>query len=122
MARLDNGAIAVIESIWHLPETTPYQIDARMEVLGTEGALYIDCGEAGLEIHDAAGNHMPDTLYWPQVFGQRFGILRAELRYFADCVAQGRRPDRITPEESRAAVALLAAALESSHTGQVVHC
>ncbi len=121
MARLDNGAIAVIESIWHLPESTPYQIDARMEVLGTEGALYINCGEAGLDIHDASGNHMPDTFYWPQVFGRRFGILRAELRYFADCVAEGRRPDRITPEESRAAVALLAAATESSRIGQVIH-
>ena len=92
MARLDNGAIAVIESIWHLPQSTPYQIDARMEIIGTEGALYINCGEAGLEIHDHAGNHMPDTLYWPNVFGQRFGILRAELRYFADCIAAGRRP------------------------------
>jgi len=120
MARLDSGAIAVIESIWHLPESTPYQIDARMEVIGTEGALYINCGEAGLEIHDGNGNHLPDTLYWPNVFGQRFGILRAELRYFADCVAAGRRPDRITPEESRAAVAMLAAAEESSRSGTVV--
>jgi UDP-N-acetylglucosamine 3-dehydrogenase len=121
MARLDSGAIAVIESIWHLPESTPYQIDARMEVIGTEGAIYINCGEAGLEMHDGSGNRMPDTFYWPQVFGSRFGILRAEFRYFADCVAEGRRPERITPDESRAAVALLAAAVESSRTGQIVH-
>ena len=120
MARLDNDAIAVIESIWHLPESTPYQIDARMEVIGTEGAIYINCGEAGLEIHDGAGNRRPDTLYWPQVSGQRFGILCAELRYFADCVATGRRPERITPQESRDAVALLAAAQESARSGQVV--
>ena len=45
---------------------------------------------------------LPDTFYWPHVFGQRFGILACELRYFADCVAAGRRPERITPEESRA--------------------
>ncbi len=121
MARLDSGAIAVIESIWHLPESTPYQIDARMEVIGTEGAIYINCGEAGLEMHDGSGNRMPDTFYWPQVFGSRFGILRAEFRYFADCVAEGRRPELITPDESRAAVALLAAAVESSHSGQVVY-
>jgi len=121
MARLDSGAIAVVESIWHMPESTPYQIDARMEVIGTAGALYINCGEAGLEIHDAAGNKRPDTLYWPKVMGQRFGILRSELRYFADCVAQGRRPDWVPPAESRAAVALLAAAEESSRTGQIVH-
>jgi len=119
MARLDSGAIMVIESIWHLPESTPYQIDARMEVIGTKGAIYINCGEAGLEIHDSAGNRRPDTLYWPHVFGQRFGILRAELRYFADCVAAGRRPERITPEESRDAVALLAGAEESSRSGQI---
>ncbi len=119
MARLDSGAIAVIESIWHLPESTPYQIDARMEVIGTEGAIYINCGQAGLEIHDQQGNHQPDTLYWPNVFGQRFGILRAELQYFADCVARGQCPARITPQESRDAVALLAGAVESSQTGQI---
>jgi UDP-N-acetylglucosamine 3-dehydrogenase len=121
MARLDNGAVAVIESVWHLPESTPYQIDARMEILGTEGAIYVNCGEAGLTVHDAAGNRMPDTFYWPRVSGERFGILRAELRYFADCVAEGRKPERITPEESRAAVALLAGAVESSRTGKVVY-
>jgi len=121
MVRLDSGAIAVIESIWHLPESTPYQIDARMEVIGTEGAIYINCGEAGLEVHDGKGNRMPDTFYWPNVFGQRFGILRAELRYFADCVLAGCRPERITPDESRAAVAMLAAAEESSKTGKIIH-
>ncbi|MBN1852424.1 MAG: Gfo/Idh/MocA family oxidoreductase [Pirellulales bacterium] len=119
--RLDNGAVGVVESIWHLPESTPYQIDARMEIVGTEGALYINCGEAGLEIHDPNGPQMPDTLYWPRPFGERFGILRAELRYFADCVRDHRKPDRILPEESRAAVELMAAAGESARTGQIVH-
>jgi UDP-N-acetylglucosamine 3-dehydrogenase len=120
MARLDNDAIAVIESIWHLPESTRYQIDARMEVIGTEGAFYVNCGEAGLEIHDSTGNHMPDTMYWPSLFGERFGALRAELRYFADCVAERRPPERITPQESRDAVALLEAAEQSSRSGQVI--
>lgn len=120
MSRLDSGAVAVVESIWHLPETTPFQIDARMEVIGTEGAIYINCGEAGLEVHDHDGVRLPDTLYWPRVFGEHFGILRAELRYFANCVRQGRPPQRITPEQSRAAVAWMAAAVESAETGQVI--
>ena len=120
LVRLDDGSVAVIESVWHLPETTPYQIDARMEILGTEGALYVNCGEAGLEIHDAGGIQMPDTMYWPHLLGGRFGILRQELRYFADCVARGERPDRITPEESRAVVRLMHAATRSSQTGEVV--
>jgi UDP-N-acetylglucosamine 3-dehydrogenase len=120
MFRLDNGAVGVVESVWCLPESTPYAIDARMEIIGTEGALYINCAEAGLAIHDADGIKLPDTLYWPRLFGEYFGILRSELRYFGNCVAEGRAPDRITPDESRAAVALIAAAAESSKTGKVI--
>lgn len=120
MFRLDDGAVGVVESLWCLPESTPYQIDARMEVIGTEGAIYINCGEAGLEIQDAAGVKLPDTMYWPKPFGRRFGILEAELRYFADCVREGRKPDRITPEESRDVVALMHAAGESAKSGQVI--
>ena len=121
MMRLDNDAVAVVESVWYLPETTPYQIDARMEVIGTEGAIYINCGEAGLTVHDKQGIRMPDTMYWPIVFGDRFGVLTAELRYFADCVLAGRAPERITPEESREAVRVMAAAEESSRSGKLVN-
>lgn len=120
MFRLDNGAVGVVESIWCLPESTPYQIDARMEIIGTEGAIYINCGESGLEIHDPAGPKMPDTMYWPKPAGKRFGILACELQYFADCVRRQQKPDRITPEESRTAVALVQAATESAQSGKVV--
>jgi len=120
MFRLDNGAVGVVESIWCLPESTPYQIDARMEVVGTEGALYINCGVAGLEIHDKTGPKMPDTMYWPKALGERFGILRAELRYFANCVLKGKQPTRITPDESRMAVVLMEAATKSAQTGTVI--
>ena len=120
MFRLDNDAVGVIESVWHLPESTPFAIDARMEVIGTEGAIYVNCGQAGLEIHDAQGVKMPDTMYWPLVMNQRFGVLRSEFRYFAECVRSGKRPEHITPQESRDVVALIEAAGQSAKTGQVV--
>lgn len=120
IARLDNGAVAVVESVWHLPESSPYTIDARLEVIGTDGALYINCGEAGLAIHDAQGVKMPDTMYWPRPFGNYFGVLQEELRYFANCVRNNKAPERITPAESCAAVAWMAAATESSQTGAVI--
>ena len=120
IARLDNGAVAVVESVWHLPESTPYAIDARLEVIGTEGALYINCGEAGLTIHDAQGIKMPDTMYWPRPFGKYVGALQTEMRYFADCIRSDNPPQRITPTESRAAVEWMAAATASSRTGQVI--
>lgn len=120
IARLDNGAVAVVESVWHLPESTPYAIDARLEVIGTEGALYINCGEAGLAIHDTQGVKMPDTMYWPRPFGNYFGVLKEELCYFANCVRNNEAPERITPAESCAAVAWMEAATESAQTGSVI--
>jgi UDP-N-acetylglucosamine 3-dehydrogenase len=112
--------VGVVESIWRLPANTPFAIDARMEIIGTEGAMYVNCGQAGLEIHAADGLTMPDTMYWPSVFGERFGVLRSELRYFADCIVQGKTPDRIRPEQSRDVVGLITAAAQSSQTDEVV--
>ena len=120
MIRFEGDTVGVVESIWHLPETTPFAIDARMEVIGTEGALYVDCANAGLAIHDAGSVRVPDTMYWPHVMGRRFGVLRAELDYFADCVRRGQKPERITPEQSRDVVRLINAAEQSSQTGEVV--
>lgn len=119
VVRFENGAVGVIEEIWHLPETTRFAIDARMEVVGTEGALYINCGDTGIEIHDARQVSQPDALYWPSMFGQRVGALPWELQYFADCVRTGCPPDRCPPTASREAVELMIAAAKSSQTGEV---
>ena len=120
IAKLDNGAVAVVESVWHLPESTPFAIDARIEIIGTEGAIYINCGEAGLEIHDSQSVKMPDTMYWPRPFGHYVGVLQNELRYFANCVRQNEAPKRITLNESRDAVAWMEAATKSAQTGTVI--
>ena len=121
MYRFDNGAVGVIEVVWFLPENTPYTIDARMEIIGTEGAIYIDAGNAGITINDKEGLHKPDTIYWPVVHDMRIGALRTELSYFVNCVKKGVKPTVITPEESKMAVAVMCAAEESAATGKVVN-
>lgn len=118
MLEFGDEAMGVVETIWCLPENTPYQIDARMEVIGTEGALYIDCANAGLAIQDARGWHQPDTAYWPLVHERRTGALASELAYFADCVRRGIDPAVITPEEAACAVAVMEAAERSAAQGQ----
>ena len=120
MYRFDNEAVGVVETVWYLPDNTPFTIDARMEIIGTRGAIYIDCGNAGLTINDATGIHKPDTVYWPDLFGRRIGVLRQELRYFINCIKNGKTPDIITPEESRMAVIVVRAAEKSAASGEVV--
>jgi predicted dehydrogenase len=120
MYRFDSGAVGVLENIWCLPDGTPFQIDERMEVVGTEGTLHVQETHPNFSFSDRQGWHCPDTTYWPLLHGVRAGALREELAYFVGCVQEGRRPEVITPEESRAAVAACLAAEESAATGAVV--
>ena len=120
MYRLANGASCILESVWCLPDTTPFQIDERLEVIGTEGSISIHDTHPNLMIVDNKGSRCPDTTYWPTIHGQLRGALRDELAYFVNCIATDEKPTVITPEESREAVRACLAAEESARTGQVV--
>lgn len=120
MYRFENNAVGVIETAWYLPENTSFAIDAQMEIIGTDGAIYIDCANAGLTINDADSIQKPDTFYWPKILGRRSGVLENELRYFADCIRRGKAPNVITPEESKKAVAAMCAAEKSAKNNEIV--
>ena len=120
MYRLENGASCILESVWCLPDSTPFQIDERLEVIGTAGSISIHDTHPNLMIVDKDGARCPDTTYWPTIHGQLRGALRDELAYFVNCIATGKKPDVITPEESREAVRACLAAEESAATGKVV--
>lgn len=120
MYRFDSGAIAVCENVWALPEHSPMQIDERMEIRGTEGSISIQDTAPNFLVVDKDAARYMDTTYWPSIHGQRGGALRDEWNYFLQCIAAGKRPDVIRPEESRAAVVACLAAEQSAVSGQVV--
>lgn len=120
MYRFDSGAIGVCENVWFLPQKTPYRIDERMEIVGTEGSMHIQDGPPNFSVCDRNGWRTPDTTYWPVLHGRRAGALREELAYFADCVLEGQKPSVITLEESMAAVRACLAAEESAASGRAV--
>ncbi|MCC7491399.1 MAG: Gfo/Idh/MocA family oxidoreductase [Fimbriimonadaceae bacterium] len=120
MYRFDSGAIGVLENVWCLPDSTAFQIDERMEIIGTAGSIHIQEVHPSLSICDKDGWKSPDTTYWPELHGIRAGALREELAYFARCVSDGKKPSIITPRESAAAVKACLAAEESARTGQIV--
>lgn len=118
--RFDSGAIGVCENIWFLPDKTAFQIDERMEIIGTEGSIHIQETHPNFSVVSKDGWHSPDTTYWPELHGLRAGALRAELDYFLTCVLENKRPTVISPEESLRAVEACLAAEESAATGRVV--
>lgn len=121
MYRFDNGATATLETVWCMPEKTPYDIDERMNIVGAEGFVQIQDSFPNLGICTKDGFRSPDTTYWPQLHGMTAGALRDELSYFTNCCLSGDAPSIITPEESMVAVEATLAAEESARTGNVVH-
>jgi UDP-N-acetylglucosamine 3-dehydrogenase len=118
--RFDSGAIVVLESVWCLPEKAPFAIDGRMEVIGSEGAVYIDNSGVSYTLLTKKGISYPQSTYWPKVHGIRRGHLKEEFDYFLRCVSEGKKPEVITPQESRAAVAAIQLAELSAKENRVV--
>jgi UDP-N-acetylglucosamine 3-dehydrogenase len=120
MYRFASGASAMIETVWCMPEKTPFDIDERMTIIGSDGFVHIQDTFPNFGICNAEGFRSPDTTYWPEMNGTLGGALREEFLYFTRCINEGRRPDIITPEQSLEAVRTTLAAEESAATGQVV--
>jgi len=118
--RLDNDAIAVIENVWCLPDNVPFAIDARMEIIGTQGTIYIDNSGSNYMVLTKKGISYPQSTYWPMVHGLRRGYLKEEFDYFIKCVASGKKPTVITPQESRDAVYAMKIAEKSARENKVI--
>ena len=120
MYRFAGGATATLETVWCMPEKTPFDIDERMTIIGTEGFLHVQDTFPNLGIVSPDGFHSPDTTYWPEFDGVRGGALREEFSYFARCALSGTPPQMGRPEDAQAALAATLAAEESARTAQVV--
>ena len=120
MYRFKDGATATLETVWCMPEKTPFDIDERMSIVGTEGIIHIQDTFPNLGIVDGSRLHSPDTTYWPMFDGERGGALRDELSYFTNCALKSETPTIGTPEDAAAALEATIAAEESARTGHVI--
>lgn len=118
--RFASGATATLETVWCMPEKTPFDIDERMNIVGTEGFVQIQDTFPNLGIAAKDKFHSPDTTYWPMYDGVRGGALKEEFSYFANCALRGETPKIGRPEDAAAALQATLAAEESAATGKVV--
>jgi UDP-N-acetylglucosamine 3-dehydrogenase len=120
MYRFAGGASATLETVWYMPDKSPFDIDERMSIVGTEGIIHIQDTFPNLAIVDGDKLHSPDTTYWPMVDGVRGGALRDEFIYFVRKALAGERPDIGRPEDAAAALEACLAAEESARSGTII--
>ncbi len=120
LMKFANGAVGCLETCWVVPTGVPNTLDARLEVVGTEGRVAVRVGDESLDVagHDRATR--PDVAYGPLMLDAQHGALRTQLEHFADCVA-GDRPPMVSNADARAAVAVAEAIHQSLSTGLPVN-
>jgi predicted dehydrogenase len=114
--QFEGGVTACLEAAWNLPDSSIATLDARLEIVGTAGAVYVDIHGQGLTIVEGGRAHRPDTMYGPVVHGQTTGILKEEIAHFVACVLDDREP-LISGEQGLDAVRVILAAHRSLESG-----
>ncbi|MGE5553572.1 MAG: Gfo/Idh/MocA family protein [Betaproteobacteria bacterium] len=118
--RFADGSIACLEYSWVLPETSPTAIDAKLEVVGTRSAAYVDLADQGLTLVGPGGTTFADVSHWPSILGSLGGALKAELEAFVRC-ARGAEQPRAGVAEGIAALRVATAIERSLDEQRVVN-
>ncbi len=115
-----SGATAVIENSWILPNTMPNIVDVKCELVGDRGALYVDQSHnRALEKYTESDGQYPDVFVLPSVYGEQKGFAAESIRYFAECIRDGRTP-MVTGRDGLEATRVICAIEESVRSRQPV--
>lgn len=126
MLEFEGGGLAVLENTWLMPQESPTLIDHRCEILGSQGAIYLDLTHNGsftkYSPQTAAGfpnPSWPDMFVGPEVHGRQVGFAVESIYHFVECIRDGRKP-LATGADGLLNTRLILAAEESARAGQPV--
>jgi predicted dehydrogenase len=118
-----HGATAVIENSWVLPQSSPSLIDHKCEIIGTQGAIYLDPTHGGALAKYTAQTpagfpdaSLPDVFVTPEVHGRQLGFCVEPMYHFVECLRNGREP-LTSGEDGLLNTRLILAAEESAQKG-----
>lgn len=99
MLEFEDGALAVLENAWILPQQSPTLIDHKCEILGTRGAIYLDPTHSRIyaQYSPKTASGFPDPAYpdmiiSPEIHGKQMGFAVESIHHFVECIHS-----RVTP-------------------------
>ncbi|UCH24456.1 MAG: Gfo/Idh/MocA family oxidoreductase [Trueperaceae bacterium] len=116
-----KGAVVTLENAWILPESEPMVYNFKVEVLGSEGSLYINTSDhRTIETFGQKGHQLPDVLGLPPSTEYRFaGFMPEAIARFVDAVAYG-APVLASGREALLVTKTLEAVERSADTGMPI--
>jgi len=117
-----RGAVVTLENSWILPETEPNVFNLKMELLGSEGVMYINTSDHRMvEQFTRGGLSLPDVLGMPadDSSARLGGFVLEAIARFVDAVVDD-APLLASGEEAALVTRVLTAIEESAQTGRPV--
>lgn len=91
LVRFADG-VATFESSWIVPNSSPSVVDGYLSLHGTSGKVELDTDYAGLTLAADRFAYPRVQAGTPNIYGRLSHPMFEPMRYFVDCVVEGRRP------------------------------
>jgi predicted dehydrogenase len=115
--RFTTGFFATFESAWIYSNKSPYVPDSYMEVIGSEGHVFMDRKAEAIEMATREAYSYPRTLLNYKVFDRWVGALPSCMYSFIDAIGEKREPF-VTAKDGRKVTAILDAIHRSLASGK----
>lgn len=99
MIDFKNGATAVVENSWVLPQSSPSLIDHKCEIIGSRGVINIDPthSRSFAKYTDKTPSGFPDASFpdmfiTPEIHGRQLGFAVESIYHFVECIRDGKKP------------------------------
>ena len=114
----ENGCVGNFESCWVLPESMPYMVDSKFQLICTKGYVNVD---PALPVHmvSTEAQHQNRSFITGDVAGEPRGFVFDAVAHFVNCLLRGEQP-LITGHDGLMITKALAAMVESAETGMPV--
>ncbi|MFH1905484.1 MAG: Gfo/Idh/MocA family oxidoreductase [bacterium] len=121
-----NGATAVVENSWVLPQSSPSLIDHKCEIIGSKGVINLDpthnrafAKYTPKTPHGFPDVSFPDMFITPEIHERQLGFAVESIYHFVECIRDGKKP-LTSGEDGLLNTCLILACEESARSGKPV--
>ena len=114
----ENGGVGNFESCWVLPETLPYMVDSKFQLICSRGYVNID-PTAPMHVRATAEGYEQPGYLGGEVMGVPRSFVRSAIEHFVDSALNDTEP-LITGRDGLAIAKTLCAVVHAAETGEAI--